>query len=121
MRGSSYNLCSSNCTFVQLQFTARRCYAPDPAGGASSAPQTSWLDFGERKERRKGRGKERLGIRKGEGERKRKEKEVTGKRREEKEKGTKERTGGERKMERKEEKEKRGRERDEFCAVVIFP
>jgi len=24
-------------------------------------------------------------------------------------------------MERKEEKEKRGRERDEFCAVVIFP
>jgi len=77
--------------------------------------------LGRGKKGEKGGEKERLEIRKGEGERKRKEKEVTGKRREEKEKGTKERTGGERKMERKEEKEKRGRERDEFCAVVIFP
>jgi len=34
-----------------------RCYAADPAVGANSAPQTSWLDFGERKGMKKGRGK----------------------------------------------------------------
>ena len=44
-------MCSSSSTVssVQLQFTAMRCYAPVPDGGANCAPQTSWLDFGERK------------------------------------------------------------------------
>jgi len=32
-----------------------QCYAPDPAGRANSAPLTSWLDFGERKGRVKGK------------------------------------------------------------------
>jgi len=92
-----------------------------PLGELAALPRPPGWILGRGKKGEKGGEKERLGIRKGEGERKRKEKEVTGKRREEKKKGTKERTGGERKMERKEEKEKRGRERDEFCAVVIFP
>jgi len=35
-----------------------RCYAPDPAGGANSIPQTSWVDFGERKGKGKGRERE---------------------------------------------------------------
>jgi len=39
--------------FVQLQFAAIRCHAPDPAAGANSAPQTSCLVFWERKERGK--------------------------------------------------------------------
>jgi len=47
------NPCSSSCTFVQSQSTAVRCYAPDPAGRYSgeltALPQTSWLDFGDRK------------------------------------------------------------------------
>ena len=59
----SSNLCSSNCTYVQLQFTAMQCYAPNPTGGANSAPQTSLLNFGEmkrrRKEREKGKGKKK--------------------------------------------------------------
>ena len=48
MFSSSSNRRSSNCTFVQLRFAAKRCYAPLPSG-ANSAPQTSWLDFAERK------------------------------------------------------------------------
>jgi len=31
-----------------------RCYASSPTGAANSAPQTSWLDSGERKGREKG-------------------------------------------------------------------
>jgi len=31
-----------------------RCNAPDPDGGANSIPQTSWVDFGERKGKGKG-------------------------------------------------------------------
>jgi len=44
-----------------------RCYAPDPARGAISAPQTSWLDFGTGKE---GKGK---GGKKGNGSEREKE------------------------------------------------
>ena len=40
-----------------------RCYAPDPAGGANSAPPTSWLDFAENKRKKGGKGSE--GERKG--------------------------------------------------------
>jgi len=70
-----------------------------PLGELTALPQTSWLDFGERKRRGKGRGKGSGG--KG------------------KEKGTMEREGGGREMERK---KKNGRmEREEFCAAVIFP
>jgi len=35
-----------------------RYYGPDSAGGANSAPQTSWQDFEERTEREKGRERE---------------------------------------------------------------
>jgi len=42
-----------------------RCYAPDPAGGANSAPQIFWWNFGER-EKGRGKGKERaMGKEKG--------------------------------------------------------
>jgi len=52
---------------VQLQFTAKRCYAPGPpAGELTALPQTSWLDFGEKKERKKGEDQNReKGERKG--------------------------------------------------------
>ena len=49
---------------MQIQFTAMRCCAPDPAGGANSGP-TELLTgfFGERKGRgeggKKGKGSER--------------------------------------------------------------
>ena len=86
---------------MQLQFTAMRCYAPAPAGGAKSAPQTSWLDFRERKKGKK-EGKGKGGKRKGEGGK------GKGNKRE-KEKGTKEREGGERKREMKEERKGKGR------------
>jgi len=40
-----------------------QCYAPNPTGGANSAPQTSLLNSGEmkrrRKEREKGKGKKK--------------------------------------------------------------
>jgi len=81
---------------VQLLFAAvrpagrrYRSITARPAGGANSAPQTSWLDFGERKEMGKGNGKERA-RRKERG----KEKAVKGKRRGGKEKGTRGRGKG---------------------------
>jgi len=51
-------LCSSNCKSAQLQFTAIRRYAPDPAGELKALPQTPWLDF-EGEERARGKEKER--------------------------------------------------------------
>jgi len=55
-----------------------RCYAPDPAGRANSAPPDLLVGFGgkERKGKWKGKGRER----KGERERNGKENEVKGKR-----------------------------------------
>ena len=77
-----------------------RCYAPDTARGANSAPQTSWLDFGRGKERE--RGKNGKGG-KGKGERGRK-----GKNKGRKERKRKHREGRRRKG--KERKEKKWRE-----------
>ena len=90
MCSSSSNLCSSDCTFVQLQFTAMRCSATDPAGGAITAPP-NFLDFGGRKGRER-EGKVKGRERKGRWGRKGKEKEVKGEKRGGKEKGTIERT-----------------------------
>ena len=61
----------------------------------TALPQTSWLDFGERK----GREKERA-------RRKERERKWSGR-------GVEER--------RRRQREGRGMEREEFCAVVIFP
>ena len=100
-------MCSSSsnlCTFVQLQFTAVRCYATDPAAGGANGPPQSRLDFGNRK----GRGSEREKEWKGKGEWERSKR---GERWGEKENGTKG---------RKKEKRKKGRGREEFCAVVVF-
>jgi len=72
-----------------------RCHAPDPAGGAHSAPPDLLVGFW---------GEERKGKGKGETERK-------GKKMEWKRSGGKERG----------QREGRGMEREEFCAVVIFP
>ena len=76
MCSSSSNVCSSNYTFVQLQFTAMQCYAPDLAGGANSAPPDLLAGFWG--DERKGKGKERA-----RGERKGEDKEVIGERGEE--------------------------------------
>ena len=91
----SSNLCSCNFTSVQLLFAAvrpagrrYRSITARPAGGANSAPQTSWLDFGERKGMGKGNGKERARRKE------REKKAVKGKRRGEKEKGTRGRGKG---------------------------
>ena len=71
-----------------------------PLGELTALPQTSWLDFGERKRRGKGRGKGSGGKERRRGQRKGREE-------------------GGREMERK---KKKGRmEREEFCAAVIFP
>jgi len=77
-----------------------RCYAPDPAVGANSAPQTSWLDFGERKGRKKAGVKERgkrkgRGVKKGKGNEREKEGKGKGGMRdgEEKERGKREAEG----------------------------
>jgi len=88
-------------------FTAMRCYAPDPAGGANSAlpDQTSWLDLGRG---RKGK-RERKGKGKGDGKRRGKKNGSGSEKRGRKEKGTKGRDGGGRK------------EKGRICAVVIFP
>jgi len=80
---------------VELQFTVMRCYA-------NSAPQTSWLDFGERKGRGNGRRKG-----KGEGERR-------GERKGRKKKGSKGRKGGGRG--RKEENGKVRRKSEFVCS-----
>jgi len=77
-----------------------RYYGPDSAGGANSAPQTSWLDFEERKGSGKGKGKG-----------------SEGKRREGKEKGTTGREGRGKERKRKGRKKEGRREREEFCAV----
>jgi len=89
---------------VELQFTVMRCYA-------NSAPQTSWLDFGERKGRgngkreKKGKGRERA---RGKGEGKEREEKRRGQR-----EGREEEGEGKRKMGRSEGKVS-------LCAVVIF-
>ena len=75
VQSNSY-LCSSNCAFVQLRLTAVRCYAPDPAREAISAPSDLLAGFWERKgrERKRQRGKKGNGsereneVRKGQGE-----------------------------------------------------
>jgi len=50
----SYSQPSTTMVCANVQFSGR-IYALDPAGGANSAPQTSWLDFGDRKEGGEGR------------------------------------------------------------------
>ena len=84
--------------------------------GGNSAPQTSWLGFGERKGMGNGRGKGWKKRRKG---KKANEKEVKWKRGGGNEKGTKRREGGGR--EKGKERRKMGRGKEKFCAVVIFP
>ena len=67
MCSPSSNLRRSNCTFVQLPFTAMRCYAP-----ANSSPLDLLARFwGEEGERKGGKGKD-------EGKRKGKEREKEG-------------------------------------------
>jgi len=87
------------------------CHAPDPAGGANSAPQTSCLVFWERKER----GKEKENKKGGKGK-KGKGKKVKGKRRGGKEKETMGREGVGRRRERKEEKRRVKRKGGILCS-----
>ena len=83
---------------------------PERAGGANSAPPDLRVGFwGE-----EGKGRERKGQRGTTGKGSEREKEG------EKEKGIKGREGGGTENETKDEKG-RGREREDLCAVVIFP
>ena len=58
------NSFSSICTSAPLQFTAMRCYAPDPAGELTALPRTpDWILWiskeGKGRKRKRRRGKER--------------------------------------------------------------
>ena len=87
---------------MQLRFAAMRCYAPDPAGEANSAPSDLLAGFWG--EERKGKGSEKEKGRRGMCERG-KEKEAKAKSRGGKEKETKRRGG---RKGKENEKKKRG-------------